>query len=68
MRSIAERMSDDLNVIRHKWHKVELERYTRTVDLILLIYRMLTPYDLASQRELKRPSDTSGRKLGFEVQ
>lgn len=56
-------MSDDLNVIRLKWHKVELERYTRTVDLILLIHRMLTPYDMAAQRELERPRDVSGRQF-----
>lgn len=56
-------MSDYLNVIHLKWHKVELERYTRTVDLILLSHLMLTPYHIAAQRELERPRDVSGRKF-----
>lgn len=53
----------DLYAVRLKQHELERERYTYTVDLILLIHNVPTQYDIAAQRELPRPNDPSGRRF-----
>lgn len=62
-RGVAVRASAPSIVIRLSCHEVELERYTRTVNQILLIDPMLTPYNIAAQHDLERPCDVSGRQF-----
>ncbi len=51
------------DAVRARQHELERERYTCTVDLILLFYNVPTLYDIAAQCELPRPNDPSGRRF-----